>query len=102
MIPQTSSITVDQIPEEIQQFRFVIALIILSLDILADFFNQFKNLSLLEKHDLVVIIHLFEEVNTSYIFLDMMLHFRNMFLHYFFDLVEVFNQRNDEIIRHVK
>jgi hypothetical protein len=40
---QCSSIAIDQIPEEIKQFRFIKALFRLVLDVFTDFSNQLED-----------------------------------------------------------
>ena len=58
MILQSPTITVNKIPKEIQQFRFIVALITLALNIDADVLNQLKNYRLVIEHSLIIVIHL--------------------------------------------
>ena len=54
------------------------------------------------KHCFVVIIHLFEEVDATYITFNVMDHLGNVPLHFSFDLIVVLDQRYDEIVTHVE
>lgn len=67
---QGPAIAIYQIPEEIQQFRLVVTILWLTLNILTNFSDEFKHCRLIVKHGLVVVIHLLEEVYAANVFAD--------------------------------
>lgn len=95
---QGPAIAIYQIPEEIQQFRLVVTVLRLALNILTYFSDEFKHCRLIIQHSLVIVIHLLEEIYAAYVLADMMYQPRDMPLHEGLDLVEVLNQRNDEVV----
>lgn len=95
---QGPAIAIYQIPEEIQQFRLVVTVLWLTLNILTNFSDEFKHCRLIIQHSLVIVIHLLEEIYAAYVLADMMDEPWDMPLHERLDLVEVLNQRNDEIV----
>lgn len=92
-------ITVDEVPEEIQQFGLVVTIIGLVLDVLADFSNELEDCTFVIEHGLVIIVHFFQEIDAADVPLDVMDHAWDVPLHKGFNLVEVFNQRDDEVVR---
>lgn len=99
---ECTSIAVNEVPEEIQQFGFVVAIIRLLLDILTDFRDELEDCTFVVEHGLVVIVHFLQEINAANVSLYMMNHAWNVPLHQRFYLVEVFNQRDDEIVRQME
>ena len=80
MCSQTSSIAVDQIPEEIHKFTFIIATFSFSLNILADHLYEFEDSDLLIEHSFIVVIHLFEEIDAADVSTYVVNHLGNMSL----------------------
>lgn len=99
---EASAVAVNEVTEEVKQLTFVVAVIRLFFNVLTDLLDQLKHYHLVVKHCFVVIVHLFQEVDASYILTDMVNHLRNMPLHYCLYLVEIFNQSHDEIVTHVQ
>lgn len=78
---QGAAIAIYQIPEEIQQFRLVVTILWLTLNILTNFSDEFKHCRFIIQHSLVVVIHLLEEIYAAYVLADMMYQPRDMPLH---------------------
>lgn len=67
---QSPAIAIYQIPKEIQQFRLIVTILWLALNILTNFSDEFKHCRLIVKHGLVVVIHLLEEIDAADVFAD--------------------------------
>jgi hypothetical protein len=100
--PEGSAVAVDEIPEEIKQFGFVVAIFGFVLDVFADLGDELEDGGLVVEHGLVVIVHLFEEVDAADVALDVVDHFGNVPLQERLDLVEVFNEGDDEVVGEVE
>jgi hypothetical protein len=97
-----SAVAVYEIPEEIDKFGLVVAVFGFVLDVFADFGDELEDGGLVVEHGLVVIVHLFEEVDAADVALDVVDHFGNVPLQERLDLVEVFNEGDDEVVGEVE
>lgn len=96
-----ASVAVDEVAEEVDEFAFVEAFFWFSFDVFADFFDEFEDVEFVVEHGFVVIIHFFEEVDAAYVSANVVYHFGYVPLHECFDLVEVFDECDDEVVAHV-
>lgn len=95
---EAAAIAVDEVSEEIQQLRLIIRRLILLLNRITHELNQLKHLRLIIQHVLIIIIHLFEKIHTPHISLNMLYEFGNLVDHDDFDLVEVLDESDDELV----
>ena len=76
IISKSTAITIDQVPEEIQQFRFVVTgEFVLVFYYLAHSFDKFQDLGLIVQHILIVVVHLLKEIDAADVFVDVVHHF---------------------------
>jgi hypothetical protein len=62
---KTAPIAVNKVSEKVQQLRLVIRRIALLFNGIAHELDELKDLGLIVEHVLVIVVHLFEEINTS-------------------------------------
>jgi hypothetical protein len=99
---KTAPIAVNKVPEKVQQLRLVIRRIALLFNGIAHELDEFKYLGLIVQHVLVIVVHLFEEINTSDILFDVLQHFGYFLNHDNLDLVEILNQGHNELVTQVE
>jgi len=96
------AVAVDEVPEEVEQLGLVVAVFGFVLDVLADFGDELEDGGLVVEHGLVVVVHFLEEVDGADVALDVVDHLGNVPLHQRLDLVEVLDQRHDEVVGQVQ
>jgi 23S rRNA C2498 (ribose-2'-O)-methylase RlmM len=69
------------------------------LNVLTDLSDELEHCRLIVEHSLIVVVHLLQEINASHVFLNVMDHLGNVPLHQGFDLIEVFDHRDNKIVR---
>lgn len=75
---ESTSIAIDEVPEEIKKLRFVMTInFIFLLNSITDKLDERNNFGLVKEHILIIIIHFFKEINTANILINMMHHLRN-------------------------
>lgn len=96
------AVAVDEVPEEVEQFGLVVAVFRFVLDVFADLGDELEDGGLVVEHGLVVVVHLLEEVDAADVALDVVDHLGDVPLHQRLYLVEVLDQRHDEVVRQVQ
>jgi hypothetical protein len=99
---ETAAIAVNKVPEKVQQLRLVIRRIAFLFDGIAHELDEFKDLGLIVEHVLVIVVHLFEEIDTADILFNMLQHFGYFLNHDNLDFVEVLNQGHNKLVTQVE
>lgn len=91
-----------QRPEEVQEFGAVVLLWGKSVDDVADYGGEFPDLVLVVEHVLVIVVHLFEEIDGTHVELEVVLHWANVFLDLELALLVVDDEPCEVDVAHVE